>query len=373
MRIPSDCFTAILEGPHFRSGNRHIIIYKNAHKLYFINIDTQVETVNVANKQGRYKDFLSNKIYSMDHIKKIFEIVSEETADEELSWKQFTFKQGYLINFHRGLLKAPKMQYFVLTANGLISFESKPHHDTKPLCFLPYEQLSSIKLDHIELDSCKISCLQLTSKTTPSFTLGFSRTEERDDWMMIIMKAFSEALLEKPVFCKTTSTIDEDKPQGKDDFAPKEKLGRTVSNESYGQTLRRKRRKGNRGSIRRSKSLDMLAFNSVTKAAGLAYDTSSKSQSVDPLRPEDESAPTNHTRKRKSEPDVIVISHFPSAWTTDNIKEKPFASSCSFEHRDSLTVQAEKLLKNKSDSKHKSTSMLAKIRSKLEHPVLFVH
>ena len=312
----------------------------------------------------------------MDHIEKTFEIILNEESDfedEEFSWKQFTLKQGYLINFHRGLLKAPKMQYFVLTANGLISFESKPRYDTKPLCFLPYEQLSSIKLDHIELDNCKLSCLQLTSKTTPSFTLGFSRKEDRDDWMMIMMKAFSESLVEKPVFCKTTSTIEKNKASTDDEFAPKEKLGRTVSNESYGQTLRRKRRKGNRGSIRRSKSLDSLAFNHVTKTAVLAYDISSNIPSTNPLRSEDQSAPTNQSRKRKSEPDINDVLHYPSAKTTDDIKGKLFASSCGFEQRDSLTVQSDKLLKNKSDSKHKSNSMFARIRSKLEHPVLFVH
>jgi hypothetical protein len=305
----------------------------------------------------------------------------EHPESDELSWKKYAIKQGYLIKFHRGILKAPKMQYFVLTANGLISFEGKPSHDTKPLCFLPYEQLSSIKLDHIELNSCKLCCMQLTSKTSPSFTLGFNRKEDRDEWMMIMMKAFSEALLTTRVFNKTASMIDEDGASARDDAATKEtaqvnttakeKLEHKLSTGSYGQSLRRKRRKGDKGSIRKSKSYDSLALHDVTNRTA-AYNFPNKRSSVNPLRPEAENASFNaETRKRKSEPDIHVISHFPSAWTTDS-KEKLFAKSCSFEHRDSLTVRAEKQHKNKSDSKHKS-NVFAKIRSKLENPVKYVH
>ena len=189
----------------------------------------------------------------MDYVKRKLAIANEEAEDEGLSWKQYALKQEYLINFHRGFTKAPKMQHFILTANGLISFKRKPRHDTKPLFFLPYEKLSSIKLDHVELNNCEISCLQLSSKTTPTFTLGFNRKEDRDEWMMIMMKAFgSESLLEKPVFCKTMSTIEEDKASGKDDFKAKQKPGRTVNNKDFQQTLQRKPGKRNRRSIRRS-------------------------------------------------------------------------------------------------------------------------
>lgn len=293
---------------------------------------------------------------------------------DELSWKKYAVKQGYLINFQRGLLKAPKMQYFVLTASGLIAFNGKPDHDTKPLCFLPYEQLSSIKLDHIELNSCKLSCMQLTSKTSPSFMLGFNRKEDRDDWMMIMMKAFSEALLTTRVFSgKTSTSSDDDKETASDDYTTttEEKFERTSSNNSAnGQTLRRKRRKGDKGSIRvrRSKSFDSLTLHDVTNSA---FNFPTKNSHANPLRPEDGKASHSESRKRKSEPDVHVISHFPSAWTTDS-KEKLFANSCSFEHRDSLTVQAEKQLKSKNDAKHKS-NMFSKLRSKLEHPVKYAH
>ena len=315
----------------------------------------------------------------MDLVKEIIENDREESG--ELSWKKHAIKQGYLINFHRGLLKAPKMQYFVLTDNGLISFEGRPHYDSKPLCFLPYEHLSSIKLHHIELNSCKLSCLQLTSKTCPSLTLAFNCKEDRDEWMMIMMKAFSEALLTTRIFNRTSSTIiDDDRATASDDCqtkeklerkvssTTKEKLERTISTSSYGQSLRRKRRKGDKGSIRKSKSYDSLALHNVTN---ISSNFPNKRFSVNPLRPEFENVPLSETRKRKSEPDVHVISHFPRAWTTDS-KEKLFANSCSFEHRDSLTVEAKKQLKSKSDAKHK-TNMFAKLRSRFENQVKYAH
>ena len=313
--------------------------------------------------------------HTMEHIKEIIEI--EES--EEFSWKDYAIKQGYLVKFSRGLLKAPKMQYFVLTDIGLISFESKPKHDTKPLCFLPYEQLSSIKLDHIELNSCKLCCMQLMSKTSPSFTLAFKCKEDRDDWMMIMMKAFSEALLTTSVFDKSSETIDEDNASESDDSTTKEKpehnvstcpmkekLEQKLSTGSYGrQSLRRKRRKGDKGSIRRSKSYDSLALHDVTNTA---FTFPMKLLTAEPVKPEAEfenAFQPQQSRKRKSEPDIHVIVHTPSAWTTDS-KEKLFANSCSFEHRDSLTVQAEKQLKSKNDAKHK-TNMFAKLLSKFEN------
>ena len=300
---------------------------------------------------------------------KIIENMNEESEDS--SWKMYAVKQGYLIKFHRGLLKAPKMQYFVLTANGLISFEGKPNNETKPLSFLPYEQLSSIKLDQIELNSSKLCCMQLTSKSSPSFTLGFNRKEERDDWMMTMMKAFSEALLTTRIFNRTSKAIEEGKESSNDDIATKLELERKISTGSNAQSLRRKRRKGEKGSIRRSKSFDSLKLHDVTNTP---FNFPSKKSDANPLRvPEAESASHFASRKRKSEPDVHVVSHFPGAWTTESIKEKSLATSCSFEHRDSLTVQADKLLKKRSESKQKSNSVFAKLRSKLEHPAKTVH
>lgn len=292
----------------------------------------------------------------------------------ELSWKMFALKQGYLINFHRGLLKAPKMQYFVLTANGLVWFEGRPYHDTKPLCFLPYEHLSSIKLDHIDLNGCKLSCMQLTSKAMPaSLTLGFNCAEDRDEWMVIMMKAFSEALLTTRVFnSKTTEEITTS--GGKPATTAEDRLERTVSTGSYAQSLRRKRRKGDKGSIRKSKSYDSLTLHDVTNTR--AYSFSNKRASENAFIPEERTAPLQETRKRKSEPNIHVISHFPTAWKTDDInkgKEQPFATSCSFEHRDSLTIQAEKQIKGKRDSSQHKTSVFAKLRSKLENPVRHVH
>ncbi|CAB4001039.1 Hypothetical predicted protein [Paramuricea clavata] len=310
----------------------------------------------------------------MEHIKEIIEI--EES--EELSWKDYAIKQGYLVKFNRGLLKAPKMQYFVLTDIGLISFESKPKHDTKPLCFLPYKQLSSIKLDHIELNSCKLCCMQLTSKTSPSFTLAFKCKEDRDDWMMIMMKAFSEALLTTSVFDKSSEIIDKNNASQSDDSTTKEKPERNVSTPmkkklqqklstgSYGPSLRRKRRKGDKGSIRRSKSYDSLALHDVTNTA---FTFPMKLLTAEPAKPETENAfQPQQSRKRKSEPDIHVTAHSPSAKTTDS-KEKLFANSCSFEHRDSLTVEAEKQLKSKNDAKHK-TNRFAKLLSMFENPAL---
>ena len=333
----------------------------------------------------------------MDTVKEILQY----DDSEEFSWKKYAIKQGYLIKFQRGLLKTPKMQYFVLTANGLISFEGKPNHDTEPLYFLPYEQLSSIKLDSIELNSSKLCCMQLTSKTNPNITLAFNRKEDRDDWMMIMMKAFSEALLTTRVFNRSSSAIDENKAG--DDFtakdiverkasslskekverkisssstkeklerkisssSTKEKLERKISTGSNGQSFRRKRRKGEKGSIRKSKSYDSLALHDVTNT-GLNFPN--KRLSENPLRPEAENVSSlADSRKRKSVPDIHVISHFPSAWATDS-KEQLFQNSCSFEHRDSLTVQAQRQLKSKADAKHK-TNVFAKLRSKLEHPV----
>ena len=316
----------------------------------------------------------------MDYIKEL----TEHEECEEFSWKKDAIKQGYLIKFHRSLLKAPsktpKMQYFVLTANGLISFEGRPDHDTKPLSFLPYEQLSSIKLDQIELNSCKLCCMQLTSKITASFTLGFSRKEERDDWMMIMMKSFSEALLTTRVFNKSSSTSDEERTSSNAESSKdklertlsgntiKEKLERKISSGSYGQSLRRKRRKGDKGSIRKSKSYDSLALHDVTN---IAFNFPNKGSSADPLRPKADNLSYLESRKRKSVPDINVISHFPSAWTTES-KEKQFPNGCSFEHRDSLTVQAEKQQKNKCNVKHK-INVFAKLRSKLEHPIRSAH
>ncbi len=333
----------------------------------------------------------------------------ENEEPEEMSWESYAIKQAYLIQFHRGLLKAPKMLYYILTENGLISFEGRPHYDTKPLCFLPYEQLSSIKVDDMELNSCKLCCMQLTSKTTPSLTLAFKRKEDRDEWMMIMMKAFSEVLLSAPAYSRTPSTSDENKSSESDDFTKelehnfsktsstvidenkatasdelptkekldrklssmaKEWLERTLSTGSHGHSLRRKRRKGDRGSIRRSKSYDVLASDDEPNTpSNVSYKklpvNAPSLLAVNALNLEAGKASLPETRKRKSQPDVFDVTQFPSIKET---KKKLFASSCSFEHRDSLTVEAEKQLKNKSDAKHKN--VFTKLRSKLEHPRL---
>ena len=313
----------------------------------------------------------------MDYVKEKLE--NKKSVD--LSWETYAIKQGYLIKFHRGLLKAPKMQYFVLTSSGLISFEERPHYDSKPLWFLPYEQLSSIKVDYLEFNNFKLCCMQVTSKISSNFTVAFSSKEERDEWMMIMMKAFSEALLTTPVFNKTSSSTtdedkstvsDEDKSTAGDETVTADKLERRLSlttkeilerTSSYGQTLRRKRRKGDRGSIRRTKSCDMLASNDVANSESNVPDEKPPTQ---PFGSESTDDSFRTTRKRKSEPDVHDTSIIPRAWTTES-KEKFLATSCSIEHRD--TVTTEKQQGSKSESKHKS-NMFARLRSMLENPTL---
>ena len=325
------------------------------------------------------------KSHIMDYVKEKLE--NKKSVD--LSWETYAIKQGYLIKFHRGLLKAPKMQYFVLTSSGLISFEERPHYDSKPLWFLPYEQLSSIKVDYLEFNNFKLCCMQVTSKISPNFTVAFSSKEERDEWMMIMMKAFSEALLTTPVFNKTPSSStdedkstaseedestasDEDKLTAGDEAVTEDKLERRLSlttkeilerTSSYGQTLRRKRRKGDKGSIRRTKSCDMLASNDVANSETSVPDEKPPTQ---PVTPEVTDDFFRTTRKRKSEPDVHDASIIPRAWTTES-KEKFLAMSCSIEHRDTVTTQ--KPLGSKGESKHKS-NMFARLRSMLENPTL---
>ena len=296
--------------------------------------------------------------------------IIEDQECDELSWKKYAIKQGYLIKIQRGLLKEPKMQYFVLTECGLISFESEPCHDTEPLCFLPYEQLSSIKLVQIELNGCELSCMQLTSKTTPSFVLAFNRKKDRDDWMMVMMRAFSQALLTMPLFNKASDTIDIDKAFVSDDDSAtkekivfntsvetKEKAERKFSTSSIGRSLRRKRRKGDKGSIRRTKSYESLALNRVTNVA-----MSLPKAFTNPLPTEESHVSLPQTRKRKSEPDVHIVSQLPNAWTTDKL----FENSCGLENRDLLTVQSDKQMKNKGEGKYK-TNMLSKLVSKVEY------
>ena len=322
----------------------------------------------------------------MDYVKEKLE--NKKSVD--LSWGNYAIKEGYLIKFHRGLLKAPKMQYFVLTSSGLISFEERPHHDSKPLWFLPYEQLSSIKVDYLEFNNFKLCCMQVTSKISPNFTVAFSSKEERDEWMMIMMKAFSEALLTTPVFNKTSSSStdgdkwtasdedesaasDEDKSTAGDETVTEDKLERRLSlttkeilerTSSHGQTLRRKRRKGDKGSIRRTKSCDMLASNDSTNPETSVPDDKSSTKPVT-LEVTDDSFRTS--RKRKSEPDVHDTTIIPRAWTTES-KEKFLATSCSIEHRDN--VRPEKQLGSKNESKHHKSNMFARLRSMLENPTL---
>lgn len=285
-----------------------------------------------------------------------------ECECDELSWKKYAIKQAYLIKIQRSVLKEPEMLYFVLTECGLISFESEPCHDTEPLCFLPYEQLSSIKLVQIELNGFELCCIQLTSKTSPSFALAFNRKKDRDDWMKVMMKAFSQTLLTMPLFkASDTSnvTTQNDDSATKEKIVintianTKEKVERKVSSSSIGQSLRRKRRKGDKGSIRRSKSYDSLALHNVTTVA-----TSLPKAFTIPQRTEEDHVPLPQARKRKSKPDIHAVSQFPNAWTTEN-KDKYF-----HEQRDMLTVHAD--TKNKSEDNTK-TNILTKVVSKVEY------
>ena len=316
----------------------------------------------------------------MDHTKEIVMVENQET--DELSWKKYAIKQGYLIKFPQNLLNEPKMEYFVLTENGLISFECEPNHSTEPICFIPYEQLSSIKLDNIELNSIKLCCMHLTSKISPSFTLAFNRKQDRDEWIKIMTNALSEALssetlfLEARVYSRPSSATDDDvaststtkeQLERKVSAITKEKVERKISTESYGQSLRRKRRKGNQGSIRRSKSFDSLAFHGITNAAF------SLVPSANLLKPVTEGASLADSRKRKSESDIRDTSKSTGASTTDN-NDNFLTNTCNFQHKESLNADAPQQIKNKRNTKHK-TSMFAKLRSKLEHPstVLFAH
>ena len=303
----------------------------------------------------------------MDHNKII------ECDCDELSWKKYAIKQAYLIKIQRSVVKEPEMLYFVLTECGLISFESEPCHDTEPLCFLPYEQLSSIKLVQIELNGCELCCIQLTSKTSPSFALAFNRTKDRDDWMKVMMKAFSQTLLTMPLFNKASDTINattqNDDSSTKEKIVintianTKEKVERKCSSSSIGQSLRRKRRKGDKGSIRRSKSYDSLALHNVTTVA-----TSLPKAFSIPQRSEEDHGPLPQARKRKSKPDIHAVSQFPNAWTTEN-KDK----YC-HEQRDVLTVHADTKSKNNSEDKPK-TNILTKVVSKVEYTsqILYAH
>lgn len=286
-------------------------------------------------------------------------MMAEQESSDIDCWRKTVIKQGYLIKFHRGLLKAPKMQYFVLTPNGLIAFNSKPDNDSKPFAVLPFEELSSIKVDEIELNSCKLSCMHITSKTTTtSFLLAFSRKDERDEWMMATMTAFSEALITtRGLKCpeameatprKTTPSISEGV------ITAATHLQNMMTSFSR-QSTRRKLRKRNHGdSLRRSKSYDALTFNDCTNRVELTAKSSLNIPQLD-----DATVSYQPSRKRKSEPDIHVITHFPSAWALDS-QSKEFHNNCQFEHRDSLTLSSKKC-GNKCDTK---TNIISKLFSK---------
>ncbi|XP_046855206.1 uncharacterized protein LOC124448250 [Xenia sp. Carnegie-2017] len=351
----------------------------------------------------------------MDKLKEL----SLTDCDEELCWKRDSVKQGFAVKFQRGLLKAPKMQYFVLTADGLWTFEGKPNRFAKPLSFLPFQQLSSIKLPKDDVNNSKLSCMQLTSKNNSTFTLGFYRKEDRDKWMCGMMELFSQSLLTTHVFDRTSKCWDEIKHDNLNDYVipKKDKLatehckGKTLRNfqpaslsvhdklsvtgdcsqleqldfnmsgkelverttssgsNSSGQNLRLKRRKDDKGSIKKSKSYDSLALHDLTN--NRCVFSSDDSTLLRCSKDQTQSILSADTSKRKSVPNINVISNFPSAWLAKS-KEQLFGNSCDFEHRDSLVVKAKALFRNKTDSKNKTT-LFSKIRSRFEHATKYVH
>lgn len=244
-------------------------------------------------------------------------------------WKQRAIKQGYIIRFYRGVFKSPKMKYFVLTSNGLISFEGKPDNDSAPLSFLPFDQLTSIKLDQIELNSCTtLSCMNITNKAATSFLMAFNREEERDEWVLATMTAYSESLassrgsyLPEAIHEPSTQTYSVS-------HSKKSSLGR--------QSFRRKRRKGNRGeSLRRARSCGAALHDCTNNV-----DTIRKTSMDGNPRLHDARLSQELGEKRKSETDLNVVSRFPSAWESDR-QVKEFRTS-RLEHRDSTRLHPSK-------------------------------
>lgn len=268
-------------------------------------------------------------------------------------------KQGYLIKCQRGLVKAPKMRYFILTQKGLTFYASKPDESTvnRPLAFLSFKQLTSVKLDEIELNHCTLPCMQITSRTISSFLLAFSQKQERDEWMMAMLTAYSEMLiLSRSQLCHlsegTKTTLNT--AVGDSVATAIGNLQGILTANFEGPSMSNKRRKTNHGhSLRRSKSCDDHLNNCTTNIFNIEVDTTESSQAA------------ATSRKRKSMPNVNVISHFPVAWNNNDsaLVDKEFRSTC-FDHRDSLTLLSSQKQCTKCNAK---TSFVSKILSMLEH------
>lgn len=268
-------------------------------------------------------------------------------------WSKTAIRQGYLIKFHRSLIKTPKMQYFILTAKGLISFSCKPDEISPPLRHLPFEELTSLKLDQVELSNGEISCVQISSKTNSNFSLGFSRKQERDDWMTSMLTAYSEAFissrkLSRNVASKSTMKLT-------DGVSASVMHLNKVLNNVNGPSLPKRKKTNNGQSLRRSKSYEGQLNNRININS---LDETCK----DTSRLEGATLCHETSRKRKSEPFIDVVSHFPSACNLDS-QQKGFRNSY-FEHRDSLTLLTSKGQCSKGDVK---TNIVSRILSKLEN------
>ena len=274
------------------------------------------------------------------------------------------FRQDYLINFQKGLLKSPKLQYFMIVDSGLLAFKERPgkiEDETKLLGFLPYEKILSIKLDYIELDSCKLSCMQMMSKTGIIFTLAFKCKEDRDDWMMVIMRYVSEMLLQTKAFQKSYEQVSISEERSCND------LKRCKSNDEM--NLSHKRWKEEKGSIQLSKSLDILALPVVTDTALFIHNAQINSGTPADSKQNNLSP---GSRKRKSEPEIyedltMYLSNGRHARKDDTAKTPNILlNSCCFEHRDSIELEAEKKLKN-AIKHNKRNNVFAKFLTYLEN------
>ena len=258
-----------------------------------------------------------------------------EKNENEGSWeKSDVLKEGYLIKFQRGLVKAPKMRYFVLTQKALFSFACKPDESTEyqPLGSLSFEQLTSLKVAEIELNHSALSCIQITGRTTSNFLMAFSRKEERDEWMMAMLNAYSESLVSSP----NLSHLDAEDTRtnlglGGSVVTPVVHLQSILNN--FEEPSLHKRRKTNNGNSLRSKSYDVDLNNCINIFPDHIVEENSRNT---PPAVGDTTACQFTSRKRKSEPDVHMVSHF--------------RNNC-FDHRDSLTLLSAKKQGSKIDAK----------------------
>lgn len=226
--------------------------------------------------------------------------------NDQIGWKKFAIKQGYLIEFQSGKESSLKMHYFVLTKSGLISFEQQPMEETKPLRFFPYEQLSTINLEQFQLSSITLFCIYLKSKRSTGFTLCFNCKSERDDWLMLMMTSFLETLA-----VTNTSYVerDEEKEIGKH----KKEM------DSSQNCCRLKRRKGPNGSIRTSKLNNTLE---VENGNGRTQLNDSENTLTKPLMETENISNTRNGRKRKSDQHRSMISRDRSFFQNLNENKK---------------------------------------------------